>query len=330
MKAITHDRYGDADVLEFRDVDPPVVGPEDVLIGVSAASVNPLDWHMMTGTPYLLRLVAGLRRPKRTVRGIDVAGRVEAVGADVTDFEPGDRVFGAARGSFAEHAIASPRSIVHTPAELTDAEAAALPIAAITALQALRDHARVQPGDSVLINGAAGGIGTAMVQLAVAMGAEVTAVCSTGNVEMVRSLGAHRLVDYTTEDFLAGCAEYDAIVDNVGNRPLVDCRRALTDRGVYVMVSGPKDGKLIGPYRRMIAGRVRFLFGSRRFANFTASEDADELRALVRYVEAGRLRAVIDRHYPLADTAEAVRYVATTHARAKVIIDVADAGASGR
>lgn len=324
MKAIAHDRYGTPDALMFRDMDVPRPGAGEVLVKVHAASVNPLDWHMLTGTPYMVRLVAGLRHPKQTVRGVDAAGRIEAVGADVTGLAPGDRVFGTVKGSFAEYALAAPDTIARIPEPMSDADAAAMPIAAITALQALRDHAQVQTGHTVLINGAAGGVGTYAVQLAVAMGTQVTAVCSAGNVEMVRSLGAHRVVDYTSEDFLADRATYDAFVDNVGNRPLTECRRALARDGAYVMVSGPKDGKWFGPVPRAIAGRIRFLVGPQRFANFIAGEDAAELAELIRYAEAGQLRSVIDRRYPLAETAEALRYVATAHARAKVIIDVID------
>ena len=323
MKAIVHDTYGTPDVLEFREVEPPGLGPADVAVRVHAASVNPLDWHFLTGTPYLMRLTAGLRRPKRTIAGVDVAGTVVEVGADVTGFAPGDRVFGSVPGAFAETVVATRAAdrLVAMPDGLDFAEAAALPVAGLTALQALHDHADVGPGRSVLINGAAGGVGTFAVQFAVAMGAEVTAVCSGRNVDMVRELGAHRVIDYTTDDFADG-TRYDVMIDNVGNRSFADCRRSLASDGTYVMVSGPK-GKWIRPIDRIVAGRLRFLRGDQTFVSFTAVNSAAELRALLAYVERGEVRSMIDRRYPLADAAEALRYLATGHARAKLIIDVA-------
>ncbi len=321
MKAIVHDRYGTADVLDFRDVEMPAPGPDQVLVKVHAASVNPLDWHFMTGTPYLLRLVAGLRRPKRGTRGVDVAGRVEALGAEVSGLSVGDRVFGVAVGSFADYAVAKPGSLALTPDGLDDASAAALPIAAVTALQGLRDHGRVRPGQSVLVVGAAGGVGLFAVQIAASMGAEVTGVCSTGNVDAVRRAGAARVVDYTQEDYVDG-SRYDVILDSIGDRPLAVCRDLLAPSGTYVMVSGPKEGRWIGPFRRVIRGRLRFMGGGPRFANFTASVTSEDLVALADLVEAGRLTSVIDRRYSLCDTPEAVRYLATGHARAKVVIDV--------
>jgi NADPH:quinone reductase-like Zn-dependent oxidoreductase len=218
--------------------------------------------------------------------------------------------------------VATPATILPTPGALDDAEAAALPVAGVTALQALRDHGGIRPGQSVLIIGAAGGVGTYAVQIAVALGADVTGVCSGRNVDMVRALGATRVIDYTQHDFADDGVRYDVIVDNVGDRSFQDCRRSLTPDGVYVMVSGPKDGTWLGPVRRMLAGRLRFLVGRQRFAHFTAAETADELRELVGLIEVGQLRSVIDRRYPLADAADAIRYVATGHARAKVIVDV--------
>ena len=322
MKAIAHDRYGTPDVLDFRDVEVPEPAPDQVLVRVHAASVNPLDWHFLTGTPYLVRIVAGIRRPKRRTRGVDVAGQVEVVGAEVRGLSVGDRVFGLARGSFAELAVATPAALAPTPGGLDDASAAALPIAGVTALQGLRDHGRVRPGQSVLVVGAAGGVGLYAVQLASAMGAHVTAVCSTGNVEAVRAAGAARVIDYTCEDFAADGARYDVILDNIGNRSLAECRRVLAPLGTYVMVSGPKKGNWIGPFRRVVRGRLGFLLRGQRFANFTCAVTSEDLGALADLVEAGRLTSVIDRRYALCDTAEAVRYVATTHARAKVVIDV--------
>lgn len=320
MKAIVHHSYGSPDVLELVDIERPVPARDQVLVRVEAASVNPFDWHHVTGTPYLLRLMAGLRRPKQSVRGADLAGIVEAVGADVSEFAPGDRVFGLAAGSFAEYAVASVHHVGSMPDGVSAAEAAAMPIAAVTALQGLRDHAKSGPGRRIAINGAAGGVGTFAVQIAVAQGADVTAVCSTRNVEMVAELGAQRVVDYTTADFV-DAGPFDAILDNVGNRSLTEMKRALTPDGVLVMVSGKK-GKWVRPFDRVIGGKVRFAFGGRTFAQFTASETPDELREIAGFVERGEVRSVIDRHYSLDDTADALRYVATGHARAKVVIDV--------
>lgn len=324
MKAIVHHSYGSPDVLEFADVLIPQPGPGQVLLRVEAASVNPFDWHHLTGTPYLLRLMAGLRRPKQIVRGADVAGTIESVGAGVTELAPGDRVFGLAAGSFAEYALAGAGRIGPIPDGVSAPEAAAMPIAAVTALQALRDHAGSGPGRRIAINGAAGGVGTFAVQIAVAQGAEVTAVCSTRNVEMVTALGAQRVVDYTSADFV-DAGPFDAIIDNVGNRSLTEMKRALAPDGVLVMVSGQK-GKWFRPFDRVIGGKIRFAFGSRDFAQFTASETPDELRELAGFVERGEVRSMIDRHYPLADTADALRYVAAGHARAKVVINVEASG----
>ncbi len=320
MKAIAHDRYGSPDELVFRDVPDPTPSSGQVVIDVHAASVNPLDVHMMTGTPMLVRLTAGLRRPKQTVRGADVAGVVAAVADDVTDLAVGDRVVGMARGSFAEQAIASAGALTTIPDEMSFADAAALPVAGVTALQAIRDYARVPAGGSLLIIGAAGGVGTFAVQIAASMGIEVTGVCSTRNVEMVRELGATRVIDYTREQVVDG-TRYDAIIDNVGSHSLGDMRRSLTDDGALVIVSGKK-GRLIRPVDRVVAAKLRFLFGSQRAESFTATETPDELRELLGLIERGELRPVIDRRFPLADTAEAMRYVMTGHARAKVIVDV--------
>lgn len=320
MKAITHDRYGSPDQLEFRDVPDPTPGPGQVVIDVHAASVNPLDVHMMTGTPMLVRLGAGLRKPKQPVRGADVAGVVAAVADDVTDLAVGDRVFGLARGSFAERAVANGAALTVIPEAMDFAEAAALPVAGVTALQAVRDHARVPEGGSVLIIGAAGGVGTFAVQLAALTGLEVTGVCSTRNVEMVRELGAARVIDYTTDEVVDGTT-YDAIIDNVGSHSLGDMRRSLTDDGAFVVVGGKK-GRFVRPIDRVVGAKLWFLFGSKRAESFTAKETPDELRVLLDHVERGELRPVIDRRFPLADTAEAMRYVMTGHARAKVVIDV--------
>jgi NADPH:quinone reductase-like Zn-dependent oxidoreductase len=323
MRAITQHRYGDTQVLELRTVDTPSPGDGEVLIRVAAASVNPLDWHFMTGTPYVLRLVAGIRRPRRAIRGADVAGTVVAVGADVEGLAPGDRVMGTARGSFAEWTLAKPATLARLPQDISFVDAAAMPVAAITALQALRDHAKIEPGHRTLVNGAAGGVGTFAVQLAVAMGAEVTAVCSTHNIEMVRELGAQRVVDYTDEDWVDG-SHYDAIVDNVGNRSLSDCLGSLVAGGRYVMVSGPKDNRWLDPFRRLVAGKIRFVRSGRSFHQFTASETSADLTELLRFVEAGQLRSVIDRTATLEGVPDAVDYLGTGHARAKIVVEVSD------
>lgn len=322
MKAVVRDRYGIPDVMEFRDLPKPAPGNGDVLIRVHAASVNPHDWHFLTGTPYLVRMVAGVRRPKKAGLGADVAGVVEAVGPEVNDVAPGDRVFGIARGSFAEWTLASPRSIATIPDGVGFAEAAALPIAGLTALQAVRDHAGVQPGQSVLVIGASGGVGMFTTQLAAARGASVTGVCSTGNVELVRSFGATDVVDYTREDFAARGRTWDVIVDNVGNRSFADLRRSLTPDGVYVMISAPKTGKWVGPYRRTLLRRARFAFAPQRFANFIAATSTADLAELAASVASSEIRSVIDARYPLADTASAIRAIETGHGRAKTIVDV--------
>lgn len=328
MKAIVNHSYGTPEVLELSEVDPPAIGDEQMLVRVHAAAVNPLDWHMLTGTPYLMRLTEGLRRPKRVARGVDMAGVVERVGANVTTFRTGERVFGGARGAFAELVAVSATDVVAVPEKLSFEEAAALPVAAVTALQGLRDQGGLRAGQSVLINGAAGGVGTYAVQIAKAMGADVTGVCSTGNVELVRSLGADRVIDYTVDDFTDDLTNdgrrFDVFLDNIGNRSLADCRRVLAPTGVYVIVGAPKKGKLLGPLKRVLAAKVRFVFSRRRAAWFIASETPDELRALVAMVEDGKLRSVIDRRYPLTDTAEAIAYQAQGHARGKVIISVVD------
>lgn len=322
MRAISHDRYGSADVLELRDIEVPTLEPDRVLVRVHAAALNPLDWHFMTGTPYLLRLMAGLRKPKQAVRGADMSGVVEAVGSDVDGLAPGDEVFGGGPGCFADYVACRVENLAAKPADQSFAEAAAIPVAAVTALQGLRDHAGLQPGQSVLINGASGGVGTYAVQIAKNLGADVTAVCSTRNVELVRSLGADHVVDYTVDDFAAADRRYDAILDNIGNRSFADCRRAMTETGVLVIVSGPKENKLLGPITRSVLAKGRFLFGSQRAVTFTANETHDELAALADMATAGRLRSVIDRTYPLEATADAMRYLADGHARGKIIIDV--------
>lgn len=318
-RAVVHDRYGSPDVLELRHIETPTPGPGDVLLRVHAASLNPYDWHFTTGTPYAMRLMGGLRRPKQTIRGADVAGEVVALGADVTSLTVGDLVAGFARGSFAEHAVARASSVARVPGALDAADVAALPMAAVTALQAVRDQGAVQAGQRVLVNGAAGGVGTCAVQLAAAMGAEVTGVCSGRNVELVRSLGATRVVDYTTEDWVDG-TRYDVIVDNVGNRSAADCRRSLTTSGRCVMVGGPKKNPWIDPFGHLLAGKIGFAFRSQEFRWFTATETADDLAAVWEYVERGELRPVIERRIGLDGVADALHDLAAGHTRGKIVV----------
>jgi NADPH:quinone reductase-like Zn-dependent oxidoreductase len=322
MKAIAHDTYGTTDDLSLRELDVPAIGDDEVLLRVHAAGVNPLDAFLLTGTPYLIRLVFGLRGPKQKTRGADVAGTVAAVGANVTRFAPGDEVFGEAAGSFAEYARAKPDQLAPKPTRLTFAQAAAVPIAAVTALRALRDHAKLQPGQHLLVNGAAGGIGTFAVQLAKAYGAEVTGVCGPHNVELVRSIGADHVVDYTAEDFTAAAGRYDAILDNVGNRPLSALRWALTPTGTLIPNSGKGDGKVIGPMGRTLRAHVTDLFVGQRTRTFVARVNHADLIALAELIDAGKVTPVVGRTYPLTETAAAIDEVTTGHARGKLVIEV--------
>jgi NADPH:quinone reductase-like Zn-dependent oxidoreductase len=321
MKAIVQGRYGAADALELRDIDRPIVKDDEVLVRVHAAGINPYDWHWMTGLPYVARPVFGLRKPKRRLRGWDVAGRVEAVGTSLTQLQVGDEVFGWSDGAFAEYVCAEARQFVQKPANVTLEQAAAVPMGALTALQALRDHGNVQPGQRVLVNGASGGVGTFAVQIAKSLGAEVTGVCSTRNVDLVRSIGADHVIDYTREDFTRTGERYDVILDNVGNRSLSGYRRALTAKGMLVPNSG-LGGRWIGPVGRLLKARVRSMFVSQRVATFTAEGNRDDLLALKELIEAGKVTPVIDRTYPLAETADAFRYLEKGHTRGKVVITV--------
>ena len=325
MKAVVNRRYGTADELAVERVPRPEIGDGEMLVRVHVAAVNPLDWHALTGTPLIMRLATGLRRPKRIVRGVDMAGIVHSVGAAVTTFAPGDRVFAGARGAFAEYVAVPEGEAVSIPDGVEFADAAALPVAAVTALQGLRDHGRLTAGQSVLINGASGGVGTFAVQISKAMGLEVTAVCSGANLELVRALGADHTVDHTIDDFTETEQRYDVVLDNVGNRPLSRCRRILTPTGTLVVVSGPKTGRLLGPVKRAVAAKLKFAFASQRAVTFTANETADELRTLIGMVESGTLVPVIDRRYPLHRTAEAIRHLELGHTRGKIVIDVAGA-----
>jgi NADPH:quinone reductase-like Zn-dependent oxidoreductase len=322
MQAITYHRYGGPDVLELEEVERPVPGDDEVLVRVLAASVNPRDWHYLRGLPYLLRPVA-LRVPEDGGLGSDVAGRVEAVGRAVTRFRPGDEVFAFVRkGGFAEYTCVPEDVLGPKPANLSFEQAAAVPLAALTALQGLRDHGRARPGQRVLIIGASGGVGTFAVQLAKRFGAEVTGVCSTRNLELVRSLGADHVVDYTREDFAGNGRRYDLIFQLAGARSPAGCRRALAPKGQLILSSGEGPGPWIGPLGRMLQAVVLSPFVNQRLGAFEARPDGDDLRALTELIEAGRVAPVIDRTYPLAETPAALRYLETGHARGKVVITV--------
>jgi NADPH:quinone reductase-like Zn-dependent oxidoreductase len=283
--------------------------------------VNPLELHYLTGTPYIMRLDAGLRRPKNIRLGVDFAGTVEAVGTDVSQLKPGDEVFGGRTGALAEYVVASERSVVLKPRNMTFEQAAAVPVAAVTALQAVRDKGRVQPGQHVLVNGASGGVGTFAVQIAKALGATVSGVSSTRNVELVRSLGADRSIDYTTQDYTQGADRYDVIVDMVGNHSLLENRRVLKPRGIYVMVGGP-EGKWIAPLDRVVQMLLLSPFVDQKFGMFISQLNAADLTTLRDLMASGTVTPVIDRRFPLHEVPEAIRYLQTGRARGKVVIAV--------
>ncbi|MFE5917695.1 NAD(P)-dependent alcohol dehydrogenase [Streptomyces sp. NPDC056468] len=325
MKAVIQDRYGSADVLEFRDIDRPVPATNEVLVRVHAASVNAYDWHFMRGDPLIGRGMMGLRRPKARVRGRDFAGTVEAVGSGVTGLEPGDEVYGEADGAFAEYVCARDSEVGPKPANLTFEQAAAIPLAGNTALIGLRDVARVQPGQTVLVNGASGGVGTFAVQLGKAYGAEVTAVCSTRNVDLVRSLGADRVVDYTLEDFTLGEKRYDVVLDLVGNRSLGEFRRVLTPTGTLILSGGGvyEGGSVVGPMALFLKRRLAAPFARpQQLLEISARQSRANLAALRELAESGRIAPVVERTYPLSEAAEALRYVEVKHARAKIVVTV--------
>jgi NADPH:quinone reductase-like Zn-dependent oxidoreductase len=324
MKAVVYTNYGSPDVLEIRDVKKPVPNDDQVLVKVRAASVNPLDWHFMEGTPYIMRLMmGGIRKPKDPRPGVDYAGTIEAVGKNVTQFKPGDEVFGNRSGAFAEYLCArADRAIALKPANLTFEQAASVPVAAITALQALRDRGKVQPGKKVLINGASGGVGTFAVQIAKTFGADVTGVCSTRNLELVRSLGADHVIDYTKEDFTKGAERYDVILDNVGTQPLSGFRRVLKPNGICVMIGGggPNDGRWVGPMARPIKAKLMSPFISQKMGMMMAQSNKNDLNILADLMQSGKVTPVIDRMYPLSQIREAMKYLEAGHARGKVIL----------
>jgi NADPH:quinone reductase-like Zn-dependent oxidoreductase len=333
MKAIVYRCYGSPDVLKLEDIAQPSSADKRMLVKVHAASVNPLDWHYMRGEPYLLRAAAGIGVPDSIHMGVDFAGTVVSVGKDVTRFKPGDEVFGGRTGAFGEYvSVAETGSVAIKPANVTFEQAAAVPIAAVTALQALRDKGKIQPGQTVLINGASGGVGTFAVQIAKSYGAKVTGVCSTRNLAMVRALGADRVIDYTQEDFTKESLRYDLIIDIVGTHSLSDYRRALNPHGSLVIAGSLDRGRWLGP----LAGTIDAWLYSRLYSPFVSQklivlfaplnpEDLDVLRDLMRE---GKITPVIDRRYALSEVPEAIRYLEQGHARGKVIIKVADDSAA--
>ena len=323
MKAIVRERYGSPDVLELKDVARPSIDDDSIVVRVRAASINAYDWHMLRGSPYLVRMMAGLRKPKTSAMGVDVAGTVEAVGKNVTGFRSGDEVFGSRNGSLAQYVRGTEKSVLAPkPAGLTFEQAAAVPMAATTALQGLRDKGQVKPGQRVLINGSSGGVGTFAVQIAKALGAHVTAVCSTRNMDMVRSLGADEVIDYTKEDFTRSGRRYDVILDVAGTGSLSSRRRVLEPEGILVGVGSADNSGMASIIAGMIETAVVSRLGKQKMPFFLAQNSKEDLLELTRLIEAGKIRPVIDRTYPLSETAEALRYLETGHARAKVVITV--------
>ena len=333
MKAVVFDRYGPPNVLQLREIDMPAGGDDDVLVRVRAASVNALDWHYMTGLPYFMRLMTGVRTPKCKQLGADLAGTVEKVGRNVTQFRHGDEVFGQVDGempgkpqlelgSFGEYVCVSEECVAPKPPSLSFQQAAAVPVAGFTALQLLRDVGQVRPGQRVLINGASGGVGTFAVQIAKSLGAEVTGVCSTRNVEIALSIGADQVVDYTREDFAASAKHFDVMLDNVGNRSLADCRRVLKPKAVYISSFGRPDRRWFGPMAQLAQLSLQSPFASQTLVTKVAKRSKGDLLALTELIEARSVAPVIDRTYTLSEVAEAMRYFDLGHARGKVAIRV--------
>jgi NADPH:quinone reductase-like Zn-dependent oxidoreductase len=326
MTAIVHETYGTSPdvVLHLAQMDRPAPGDDEVVVRVQAASIDRGTWHILAGLPYPIRLAGfGFRRPKHLNPGRSLAGTVHAVGANVTGFEPGDEVYGIGDGSFAPYVRVRTEKLAAKPGNLSFREAAAVPVSALTALQGVRDHGRVQAGDNVLVIGASGGVGTFAVQIAKAFGAEVTGVCSTGKVDLVRSIGADNVVDYTLEDIADAGRRFDVILDIGGNRSLTLLRRTLTGRGRLVIVGGETGGRWLGGADRQIRAIVLSRFVGQRLATFVCSENAGDLAVLAELIEAGKVMPVIDRAYPLSDVPAAIRYMQEGLARGKVVIDVA-------
>jgi NADPH:quinone reductase-like Zn-dependent oxidoreductase len=325
MKAIVQYEYGSPDVLELREVDKPKIGDDEVLVRVHAAGVDRGVWHLMTGRPYFVRLIIsdlGLRAPKTHVPGSDVAGVVAAVGKDVTRFQPGDEVFGIGKGSYAEYTRVPEDKLAPKPANLSFEQAAVVPISGLTALQGVRDKGQVQPGQKVLIIGASGGVGTFAVQIAKSFGADVTGVCSTTKVDLVRSLGADQVIDYTREDFAEREQRYDVILDTGGHSSLLHLRRALTPKGMLVIVGSETDGRWIGGFDRSIRALLLSPFLGQKLVALASSENAEDLIAIKELIEAGKVTPVMDRTFSLSEAPKAIRYLEEGHARGKVAITV--------
>ena len=322
MRAVVYRRYGPPDVLTLEEIGNPIPSEDEVLIKVRAASVNPYDWHFMRGEPYPLRLMAGVRQPKSPRLGADVAGEVEAVGKNITRLKPGDVVFGTCQGSFAEYACGSELRLAIKPGNVTFEQAASVGIAAMTALKALRDKAHIQPGYKVLVNGAAGGVGTFGVQIAKSFGAEVTGVCSTRNVEMVRSIGADHVVDYTREDFTEGREHYDIILNCVGNHSLSAYRQVLNPKGIHVAAGGKAGRWMVGVLVSMITAKMFTWFGGRKFLSLLANINKDDLALVGEFIATGKVTPVIDQCYGLSEVPEAIRHLEEGHARGKVVISL--------
>jgi NADPH:quinone reductase-like Zn-dependent oxidoreductase len=324
MRAIVRDKFGSPDVLALEEIDKPAPNDDEVLVRVRATSVNPADWHEMTGTPYIARAAFGLLKPKGRRLGTDFAGSVEAIGKAVTQFRAGDDVFGARDGAFSDYVcVREARGVVPKPANVTFEQAASVPVAALTALQALRDHGHLRPGQSVLINGASGGVGTFAVQIAKALGAEVTGVCSTRNVDLVRSIGADRVIDYSKEDFTRTGQRYDLMLDIAGSRSWSDLRRVLNPQSYLVVVGGPKTNRLLGPLSHLVKVRLAALRSSQKIVFFVAKVNKPDLEFLRDLLEAGKVKPVIDRTYDLSKIADALRYLGDGHARGKIVVTVA-------
>jgi len=322
MKAIVYRCYGSPDVIEFEDVEKPAITDDEILVKVHAAGVNPLDWHYMRGSPYLMRFGTGLGKPKDTGLGVDFSGTVEAVGKNVRRFKAGDEVFGGKSGAYAEYVVTrEDRALVHKPENMTFEQAAAVPVAGLTALQALRDKGRLKSGQKVLINGASGGVGTFAVQIAKSFGAEVTGVCSTRNLEMVRSLGADHVIDYKHEDYTKSGEQYDVIIDNVGNHSLLKNRDVLSPDGIFVIV-GASAGNWIGPLARPVNALVLSPFVSQQYLMLMAKLDQRDLATLGDLIAAGEVTPVIDRQFGLSEVPEAIRYSEQGRARGKIVISL--------
>ncbi|NNF89682.1 MAG: NAD(P)-dependent alcohol dehydrogenase [Acidimicrobiia bacterium] len=323
MKAIVHDEYGSTDVLKPAEIDTPAIKDNELLVRVRAASLNPYDWHLRTGKPLLFRVLFGLRKPKKRGIGADLAGEVKAVGAGVTQFRSGDEVYGEVEaGALAEYVAVSEDAVALKPTNLTFEQAAAVPMGGLTSLQALRDKGGIRPGQTVLINGSSGGVGTFAVQIAKAFGAEATAVCSTKNIELVRSLGADHVVDYTREDFTKGERRYDLMLDNVGNHSATACRRVLAPKGVRVATFGSPENTWLGPLAAMARMALLSLFVGQKMIPFSAKPRRADFETLTEMIEAGKVSPVIDRTHPLAEAAEAMEYLDAGHARGKVVITI--------